>query len=119
MNSIWVSLDDIGSDFGHGVEFHHDDCREKRIGPIAFLDGFEWFHGRANVVNVRILTPDAERFAESSIDGEIVVNETEEAILFFLKDPNLWRDDYRKTKRRGIENEREGSYRKKKSISLT
>ena len=98
MNSLWVRLDNIGSGFGHGVEFHHDDCREKRIGPIAFLDGFEWFHGRANVVNVRILTADAEIFAENSIDGKIVVNETEEAILFFLKHPDLWRGDYRKGK---------------------
>ena len=98
IHSIWVRLDDIGSGFGHGVEFHHDHCQGKRIGPIAFLDGFEWFHGRANAVNVRILTPDAEIFGENSLDGKIIVNETEEAIIFFLKDPDLWRGDYRKGK---------------------
>ena len=98
MDSIWVRLDDIGSSFGHGVEFHHDDCRRKRIGPIAFIDGFEWFHGRANVVNIRILTPDAEKFGENSIDGKNVINDTEEAIGFFLDHPDLWRGDYRKGK---------------------
>ena len=94
MNSLWISLDNIGSGFGHGVEFHHDDC----VGPVAFLEGFEWFHGRANMATVRILTPDAERFGESSINGKMIVNETEEAILFFLKHPSLWGGDYRQGK---------------------
>lgn len=98
MNIKWVNVNDLSSGMGHGVEFDHDDCLKKRIGPIAFLEGFDWRRGAVETVTVQIIAPDAGVFKESSIDGKIIVNDTKQAILAFLEYPDSRRGDWRKGK---------------------
>ncbi len=53
----WLEWEQIPNSFGHGVEFY--------IGPpspkatlVAFLDGYEWLHGKPQVVPIFIRKPD-------------------------------------------------------------
>ena len=59
-----VTLGKMPNGFGHGVEFH---VKQKNgsMEIVAFLEGFEWYHGRSQVMVVKTRP-------KSEIDPEVM-----------------------------------------------
>lgn len=93
MKIIWVEVNHIKSGQGHGVEFYHDDFGGiQSHKPIAFLEGYDWYHckskNKVNPIKIQILKPDSEMFHNTSQRSGIV-KEIKDVITLFLSKPNL------------------------------
>lgn len=65
----WSEWEVIPSCFGHGVEFHID-SHPKEFPPVAFLDGYEWYHGKSKVVQISIRKADDQCSAGFLIEAK-------------------------------------------------
>ena len=55
----WKEWEQIPEGFGHGVEFHTDSSPRKET-LIAFLDGYDWLHGKPKSVPICIRKADLQ-----------------------------------------------------------
>jgi len=49
----WQEFEEVPEGFGHGVEFYMQDRNENREF-VAFLEGYEWYHGSPKEVLIKI-----------------------------------------------------------------
>ena len=84
----WFEVKELKRGMGHGVEFLFTN-HSRSI--IAFLEGYKWLHEGKGAVTVYVLTPEADIFKESSVDGYAIVEEAKSTVLQFLKKKALWK----------------------------
>lgn len=68
---------------GHGIEFYHKDYGKARQ-LVAFLEGFDWYHGKPGPSHVYILNANALDREVALTDREGIVQETKRAIIDYL-----------------------------------
>ena len=82
----WVEVD-LMPPCGHGAELHHDALRRTRVNPVAFVQGFDWLHGKTKTVTVQILSPRSETLKAATRRAASIVEETRTAVEVFLRNP--------------------------------
>jgi len=54
MKVHWITIDEVPKGgFGHGVEFHQK-YKDGSFRLVAFLEGYEWLHGKPEEVTIVI-----------------------------------------------------------------
>ncbi len=83
MKIEWEKVKELSD--GHGVLFIPATIDK----PIAFLLGYEWFHGEPDKVTVEILQDDCLFKENISLDINNIIDETNRSIRLFIKSKGL------------------------------
>ena len=86
----WVDVETLTS-LGHGVEFHHNALGSGCGQPLAFIDGFDWLHGRSNTATVMMLSARALSGTGTGVDAKTIRKDVRHAVRVFLSDRARWR----------------------------
>jgi len=81
----WISTTELSrSHLGHGILiFFKDQDNYDESNLVAFIDGFAWWHGKSDVAEVRILSPDSPRYAGLGVQA---TREIKQAIRNYVRD---------------------------------
>lgn len=73
---------------GHGVQFHYGQRKPDRDeGVIGFIDGFGWYHGDTNNVEVLVLDRKSEKWASmTQEDPDVIISQLKKAVTKVLKE---------------------------------
>jgi hypothetical protein len=80
----WDIVDKMPDGLGHGIEIYYfaeqvSDKEFKNFVPpntrllIAFVDGFEWYHGHYDEVSVKVLSPQSSEFTSRAFKGAEII----------------------------------------------
>ena len=79
----WKNVDVLSD--GHGVIFIHISSNK----AVAFIDGYEWYHGRSEKVVVETLKTDSPILAKNNIDADAIIRGVRSAVKIFIKNKKL------------------------------
>jgi hypothetical protein len=73
---------------GHGVQFHYGQRMSDRDeGVIGFIDGFGWYHGNTNNVEVLVLDRTSDKWESiTQEDPEDIISQLKIAVKKVLKE---------------------------------
>jgi len=74
--------------YAHGIELYHKKIvsHADPYKAVAFIWGFESYHGESDNVDVRIIEIDSQLFSELNVNGEEIVEEVKREIVEFLSE---------------------------------
>ena len=83
MTIEWKSVDELSD--GHGVLLIYLPIEKS----VAFVEGYEWFHGTKSHAVVELLKRGSNIFISFNIDGESVINSAKDTITYFLNNKEM------------------------------
>jgi len=79
----WKKVDELSD--SHGVMFIYLPIKK----AVAFIEGYEWFHGNSKNVVVEILGNSHDLFIKYNLDVNCVINNAKDTVIYFLSHKNI------------------------------
>ena len=79
----WKKVNELSD--GHGVLFIYIPIKK----AVAFVEGYEWFHGNPKNVVVEILENSSVLFEKFNVDGDYVIKHAKDTVKYFLNNKGI------------------------------